>query len=325
MKFKLPFENIERNILTKIDIKTDQTVGNHPEDRTVEELIKYGIINLNKPSGPTSHQIVDYVKRILGVNKAGHSGTLDPKVTGVLPIALDKATRIVQVLLSAGKEYVCLMHLHRVVDEKKIKEAFEKFSGEIKQLPPVRSAVKRQERKRNVYYIETMEINEKDVLFRIGCQAGTYIRKFVHDLGKYLGCGAHMVQLVRTKAGPFNDKNMYTLHDLKDAYEFYKNGNEEEIRKIILPFEKATEHLGKIWIFDGAVDPLCHGSDLYLPGIAKLNDKIMKGDLVAVFTLKNELVCIGKAEIESEEMMKNEKGTTVKSGKVFMDRGKYRL
>ena len=325
MDCKLPFEKIERKVIVKKESETNLSFGKKPEDRTVEESIKYGVINLNKPPGPTSHQIVDYVKKILNISKAGHSGTLDPKVTGVLPIALDKATRIVQVLLPAGKEYVCLMHLHNGVDEDRIKKAFERFSGEIKQMPPVRSAVKRQERKRNVYYVDVMEIEGNDVLFRIGCQAGTYIRKFVHDLGKYLECGAHMVQLIRTKAGPFNDQKMYTLHDLKDAYEFYKKGNEEEIKKIILPFEKATEHLGKIWVFDGAVDPLCHGSDLYLPGISRLNDNIMKGDLVAIFTLKNELICIGKTEIGYEEMLKNERGIAVKSGKVFMDRGKYSL
>ena len=252
-------------------------------------------------------------------------------MTGVLPIALDRATRIVQVLLNSGKEYVCLMHLHKELEEEKIKEAFQKFSGEITQLPPIRSAVKRQERKRNVYYVDILEIEGKDILFRIGCQAGLYVRKYVHDLSKFLCCGCHMQQLVRSKAGPFNDKSMYTLHDLKDAYEFYKeenllekaSGKEEEIRKIILPFENAADHLGKIWVLDGAVDPLCHGADLYVAGVVKFEESIKKGDLIAIFTLKNELICIGSAEMDSEELLKNEKGTAVKTTKVFMERGSY--
>lgn len=251
-------------------------------------------------------------------------------MTGVLPIALDKATRIVQVLLSAGKEYVCLMHIHKKVSVREIESVFEKFTGKIKQIPPKKSAVKRQERDREVYYLEIMEIDGQDVLFRIGCQAGTYIRKICHDIGKELKVGAHMKQLVRTKAGPFNDKEMFSLHDLKDAYEFYKAesllgkaSGKEEIRKIIKPFENAVEHLPKIWVFDGAVDPLCHGSDLYVPGISKLNDKIEKDEIVAVFTLKNELVSIGSAEMDSNELLKEKKGVAVKSGKVFMERGTY--
>lgn len=244
-------------------------------------------------------------------------------MTGVLPIALDRATRVVQVLLHAGKEYVCLMYVHKNIDEQEIIKSFEKFSGEIKQLPPVRSAVKREERKRKVYYVNVMEIDGQDILFRIGCQAGTYVRKYCHDLGKVLGCGAHMVQLVRTKVGPFTDNDIYTLYDLKDAYEFYKEGDESEIKKIVLPFEKAVDHLGKIWVFDGAVDPLCHGSPLYVPGVVVMHDTIQKEDSVAIFTLKDELICIGTAAMSTDEILKNEKGIVVTNTKVFMNRGTY--
>ena len=246
-------------------------------------------------------------------------------MTGCLPIALEKATRIVQTLLPAGKEYVALMHLHKKISEIEVKKAFEKFSGEITQLPPIRSAVKRQERKRKIYYIEILEIDNQDILFKIGCQAGTYVRKYVHDLAKYLGCGGHMQQLIRTKAGPFTDKEMFTLHDLKDAYELYKEGNEKEIKKIIKPFEIAVNHLGKIWITDSAVNPLCHGADLYVPGVSKITTGIQKDDVVAVFTLKNELVCIGNAMLDSDSLLKEEKGTAVKTTKVFMERGVYKV
>lgn len=320
---KLPFERIERKILTKIEAETNSDFGCKPEKRSVKDLISYGVVNLNKVSGPTSHQVTDYVKKIFHVKKAGHSGTLDPKVTGVLPIALDKGTRIVQVLLTAGKEYVCLMYLHKKIPEEKIRSMFNDYLGEIKQIPPVRSAVKRVERKRTIYYVDILEIDGQNVLFRMGCQAGTYVRKYVHDFGKKIGCNAHMVQLVRTKAGPFKDKNMFTLHDLKDAYEYWKEGNEKEIRKFVLPFEKAVDHLGKVWISDGAVDPVCHGSDLYVAGISKLNDKIHKNDMIAVMTLKDELVCIGKAEMDSDEILERKRGIVVKTKKVLMDRGTY--
>src|SRR3989344_5869332 len=258
---KLPFEK-ELGILIRKEQETDPGFGKRPEERTIEENLDFGIINLNKPQGPTSHQISDYVKRILKVKRAGHSGTLDPNVTGVLPIALNRGTRILKNLLKAGKEYVCLMHLHKDVPEEKIIKVIEGFIGINIQKPPVRSAVKRVEREGNVYYIEILEIDGKSVLFRVGCEAGTYIRTLCVQIGRKLGTSANMYQLVRTKVAMFDDTSWVSLHDLKDAYENYKNGNEKDIRKIIYPIEKAVEHLPKIWIFDNAIDSVCHGADL---------------------------------------------------------------
>ncbi len=157
--------------------KAEGDFGKSPELRTTSELINYGIVNLDKPKGPTSHQTSDYVKKILGIDKAGHSGTLDPNVSGVQPVALGKATRIAEFLLTSPKEYVCLMHLHHPVEEDKIKEIIKKFIGKIQQLPPIKSAVKRELRIREVYELELLEIKTQDVLFRVKCQAGTYIRK----------------------------------------------------------------------------------------------------------------------------------------------------
>lgn len=323
---ELPFEKIKRSVLTKKHCMTSPDYGCDSCKRPVPELIKYGVVNINKPAGPTSHIVADHVKKILNISKAGHSGTLDPGVTGVLPVALERATRITQVLLPAGKEYVALMHLHKPVEESVLKTVLKEFVGRIEQLPPIKSAVKRELRERNVYYIEVMEIESRDVLFRIGCQAGTYIRKICHDIGKKLGTGAHMAQLVRTKAGPFTDTDMVYLQDLKDAVWYFENKNEESmIRKIIHPVEHAINHISKIWINDFAVDTVCHGADLKVPGICRLHDDIKKNDLVALMTLKDELVALGKAVISSQEMILNEKGVAVKSYKVFMELGIYPL
>lgn len=323
MKELLPFERLKRDVIVRKEASSDPSFGCVPEQRPVKQLIDYGIINLNKPSGPSSHQVSDYVQRILDISKSGHSGTLDPKVSGVLPVALARATRIVQALLNAGKEYITLMHLHKPVSEEKIKEHFHAFLGKIKQLPPVRSAVKRQEREREIYYMNVMEIDGQEILFRVGCQAGTYIRKLVHDLGKSLSVGAHMAQLVRTKAGPFTDKDWHSLQDLKDAYEFWKEGDEREIRKVILPFERAVDHLPKIWVFDNVVNNLCHGSSLGVQGISKLHSGIAKNDPVAVMTLKDEIICLGKSMLSSDEILKAEKGLAMTLDKVFMERGIY--
>ncbi|MDP2907026.1 MAG: RNA-guided pseudouridylation complex pseudouridine synthase subunit Cbf5 [Nanoarchaeota archaeon] len=323
MEEKLPFEKIERQVIIKRESETDKRYGKIPEERTVKELLDYGVINLNKPQGPTSHQVSDYVQRILGIEKAGHSGTLDPGVTGVLPIALGKSTKIVQTLLTAGKEYTCLMHLHKELTESQIQQSVKELIGKIKQIPPRKSAVKREERTRTVYYMNIYEIEGKDILFKIGCEAGTYIRKICHDWGKMLGISAHMAQLVRTKAGPFTDQDWTTLQDLKDAYEVYKEGNEEPLKKIIKPVEKAIGHLPKIWVLDTAVDTICHGADLSTPGISKLHTNVNKGDMVAVMTLKEEIVCLGISRMATEEMLKQEKGIAVTTERVFMDPGTY--
>ncbi len=245
-------------------------------------------------------------------------------MTGLLPIATGKATRIVQTLLPAGKEYVCVMHIHKEVTEEDIRKAVESFIGEIDQLPPIKSAVKRQWRKRNIYYINIIEIDGQDVLFRVGCEAGTYIRKLCDDFGKKLETGAHMAELVRTKVGPFSYETMITLQDLKDAYEVWKeSGDEKEIRKIIQPMEAAISHLPKIWIFDTTVDSMSHGADLSVPGISKLESGINHGDLVAVMTLKDELVCLGEAVMNSQNIHLQKKGIAVKARKVFYERGVY--
>jgi len=315
---QLPFESMKREILIKRQASTSDKFGTEPEKRTVEELIDYGIVDIDKPQGPTSHQVSAFVQKILGIKKSGHSGTLDPNVTGVLPVALERATRIVQTLLPAGKEYVCVMHFHKDIPEEKIKKVFSAFIGRIRQLPPIKSSVKRRERTRQVYYLEILEIDGKDVLFRVGCEAGTYIRKLCHDIGNSIGTGAHMAELRRTKAGPFKEENSITLYDLTDAYHYWKEeGNEKYIRHCIKPVEFAVRHLPKIWVLDSAVESLTHGRDLGLPGVSKLESGIEKGDKVAVLTLKNELVCLGTARMKSTKIMED-KGIAVRTDKVFM-------
>ena len=322
----LPFEKPETKILIRKEAQTDEKYGCNQEDRKTEDIINYGIVNIDKPKGPTSHQVSDFVQKILHINKSGHSGTLDPAVTGVLPIALGRATRIVQALLTSGKEYVGIMHLHKNIEEDKLKETIKKyFIGKIQQMPPLKSSVKRQLRTRTVYYFDILEIEDKDILFKAGTEAGTYIRKLCFDIGKKLGIGAHMAELRRTKAGPFDESTLFTLQELTDAYYFWKEENNDKmIRKVIQPVENGVKHLPKVWVFDTTVESLCHGIDLKVPGISKLNDNINKDGIVAIMTLKNELVALGTAQISSEEML-GEKGVAVKTEKVFMQPGIYKI
>lgn len=307
----------------KKEAKTSDKFGKNPGDRTVKELLDTGIININKFSGPTSHQVSAYVKDILKLKKAGHSGTLDPKVTGVLPVAIGRATKILQTFLPAGKEYVCIMHIHKEVPKDQLDAVFKKFIGKIKQLPPLKSAVKRQWRFRSIYYLKLLEQDKQDVLFRVGCEAGTYIRKLVHDIGQDLGCGAHMAQLIRTKAGPFTDKDMYSLQDLADAFHYYNEGNEKYIMKIVKPIDFSLPHVLRVYVLDTTVDTICHGATLKIPGLSKIQEGISKDDTVAIFTLKDELIALGTALMCSKDMMKKDRGIAVKTSKVFMQTGTY--
>ncbi|MDD5178026.1 MAG: RNA-guided pseudouridylation complex pseudouridine synthase subunit Cbf5 [Candidatus Nanoarchaeia archaeon] len=309
-------------LLTKKQAETNKVYGINPDKRPLKDLINNGIVIINKPQGPTSHQVSDYVKKILNISKAGHSGTLDPNVTGVLPVALAKSTKILEYFFRFKKEYIALMYVHKDFDRKELEKIIEKFKGKIKQIPPLKSAVKRVERTREIYYLDILETEGRNVLLRVGCEAGTYIRTLCHGIGKELKTGAHMSQLIRTKSGPFTDKDWHSLYDLKDALEFSKE-NESEIRKIIIPVEKAIDFIPKIYVLDSAVDPLCHGSELYSGGISKLDSDIKEKDDVAILTLKGELVAVGKSLFSSEDLMNQLSGTSVKTNKVFMEQGTY--
>ncbi|MCG3220525.1 MAG: RNA-guided pseudouridylation complex pseudouridine synthase subunit Cbf5 [Candidatus Heimdallarchaeota archaeon] len=318
-------ENEKDDITILSSETTDFKWGKIPQQRSIEELLNYGIINIDKPARPTSHEVVSYIKKILDIPKAGHSGTLDPQVTGVLPVALKKATRILNTLLLSGKEYVCNMRLHRDVEEEKIQSIMKEYVGDIYQRPPVRASVKRVLRVRRIYEVKIIEIKEREVLFSIKCQAGTYIRKFCHDIGQSLSCGAHMKELRRITTGPFTEeKFLTTLQDLYDALEWYKEERDEiPLRNIILPMEYGVKHLPKIFVKDTSVDTLCHGAPLALPGVSKFTNNFQKGDLIAIFSLKHELIALGEAQIDSNKLEDKEQGLIASVKKVLMERNTY--
>jgi H/ACA ribonucleoprotein complex subunit 4 len=305
--------------------KTDPAYGISPEKRSLEMHMSLGAINLDKTSGPTSHEVAAWVKRILEVDKAGHSGTLDPKVTGILPVLLGDATRIMDTLLLAGKEYICLMHVHKPLPKKRIMEVCQEFMGPIFQKPPLKSSVVKELRVRTIYYLDVLEIEEQHVLMCVGCQAGTYIRKLCFDIGLALGTGANMEELRRTRAGPFReDETLVTLHQLMDAQVAWKEtGDESGLRRVIQPVEAALRHLPRLVIADNAVDAICHGASLAAPGLLHLETDINKGDHVAFFTLKGEAVGIARADMNSLEMLASKTGIVALTERVIMQPSTY--
>ncbi|MEM5773169.1 MAG: RNA-guided pseudouridylation complex pseudouridine synthase subunit Cbf5 [Candidatus Aenigmatarchaeota archaeon] len=309
--------------LIRSEEETDPNYGKRPEERTIEELIKSSVIIVDKHAGPTSHQVTAWAKEIFGVKKAGHAGTLDPAVTGVLPIALENATKAMPVLMGLEKEYVGVMHLHKEVDESLLRQTVLDFVGKIVQVPPVKSAVARRPREREIKFFDILEIEDKDVLFKVGCEAGTYVRKLVHQVGEKLGAGAHMTELRRIRAGNFTEDQAHSLVEIKDAYEFWKEGNEKLLRKILIPVEHAILHVKKVFVKDSAIDSICHGSPVFVSGLNRIQEGIAKGETVAVYSLKNELVALGIAKMTSEEMYKKNKGLAIRTDRVFMKTGTY--
>jgi len=246
-------------------------------------------------------------------------------VTGVLPTALEDATKVVQALLLTGKEYVCVMRLHSQVPEDRIKAVLGEFCGTIYQRPPVRASVKRRLRTRKIYYLNLLEIDGRSVLFKVGCEAGTYIRKLCYDLGEALGSGAHMQELRRTRVGPFvEDEGLVTLHDVSYMFAQWQETKDEGLlRKFIYPMEKSLELLPKIYIRDSAVDAVCHGANLAAPGVLSVDTGIKPNDAVAIFTQKGEVVALAKALTSTEKILGMDHGLVAKTQRVLMPRGLY--
>ncbi|TFG33831.1 RNA-guided pseudouridylation complex pseudouridine synthase subunit Cbf5 [Candidatus Thorarchaeota archaeon] len=325
MKGILPADQ-PREVILKASDSTNPDYGFSSLDNLpMEYLLENGVISLDKPAGPTSHEVVTWVKKILSAERVGHGGTLDPGVTGVLPTGIGNATKAMQALLHAGKEYVCILELHQNVEETEIRRVVNEFIGKLYQKPPLKSSVKRVLRVREIYYNDIIEIKGRIVLFRVGCQAGTYIRKLCFDIGEAIGVGGHMRELRRTRVGNFReDEHLCSLYDLKDAYIFWKeDGDDSLLRRYIQPVEYGIGHLPFIKIRDSAVDAICHGADLAATGVVELSSGLKKGDLVALKTLKGEAIALATCTENSEKISKAKSGIIANSERVLMVRGRY--
>jgi H/ACA ribonucleoprotein complex subunit 4 len=304
---------------------TNDSYGTYCEKRTVQQLLDYGFILLDKPNGPTSHETVAWIKKILNIPKAGHSGTLDPMVSGILPVGLGEATKALIVLLLGPKEYHALGRLHTLPSNEKLQTVLKQFTGKIYQKPPQRSSVLRQTRVRSVYEIDVIEQKERLILMRILCEAGTYIRKIFYDIGEVLGPGATMIELRRTRVSQFNeDSNLVKMHDLVDAYAMWKEkGDDSKLRRILMPIEYVLSELKSVVIRDSAVDALCHGAQLAIPGILEISHGITKGDFVGIYTQKGEVVALAEAILSESEIVENTKGFAFQLRRIIMAPNTY--
>ncbi|KAB2013043.1 hypothetical protein ES319_D09G131100v1 [Gossypium barbadense] len=302
--------------------------GFSPLKRPLAEYIRYGILNLDKPSNPSSHEVVAWIKRILRVEKTGHSGTLDPKVTGNLIVCIDRATRLVKSQQGAGKEYVCVARLHsKVPDVAKVARAIESLTGAVFQRPPLISAVKRQLRIRTIYESKLLEydVDRHLVVFWISCEAGTYVRTMCVHLGLILGVGGHMQELRRVRSGILGEKdNMVTMHDVMDAQWVYDNYRDETyLRRVIMPLEVLLTSYKRLVVKDSAVNAICYGAKLMIPGLLRFENDIEVGEEVVLMTTKGEAIALGIAEMTTAVMATCDHGVVAKIKRVVMDRDTY--
>lgn len=268
-----------------------------PESRSPEALLGFGIVVLDKPAGPTSHQVSEWVRDLTGAERAGHVGTLDPGVTGCLPVLLDDATRLAEVLTRGDKAYVAVLEVHDELPPG-WRETIAGFEGEIYQRPPRKSAVARRLRTRTIDAIEVLERDGRRVLVRVDCAAGTYVRKLCHDLGLALGTGGHMAALRRIGSDPFTDAEAVSLHDLADALAFWReDGDADAIAGVVQPGEAALVDLPRVTITDNTAEAVATGAPVYAPGVLDIEGTTPDREdppLVVCVTTVGSAVCLGR-------------------------------
>lgn len=301
--------------------------GSSPLARPLDQHLSYGVINLDKPANPSSHEVVSWIKKILRVEKTGHSGTLDPKVTGCLIVCIDRATRLVKSQQSAGKEYVAVARLHSSCETAKVQRCVETLTGALFQRPPLISAVKRQLRIRTVYESKLLEYDKDRNLgvIWVSCEAGTYIRTLCVHLGLLTGVGGHMQELRRVRSGALGEQdNLVTMHDVLDAQHVYDTTKDEKyLRRVVMPLEVLLTNYKRIVVKDSAVNAICYGAKFMIPGLLRFADGIELNDEVVLMTTKGEAIAVAIAQMTTAVMATVDHGVVAKIKRVIMERDVY--
>ena len=274
------------------------------KQKTIPELLEFSIININKPSGPTSFNVSDFIRKTLNetgikVGKTSHFGTLDPKVTGVLPVALSRACKLTGFFLNKDKEYVGIMRIHEDLKKEDIEKVIKKeFLGRILQTPPKKSRVKRQQREREVKDFRLLEQEGRNILFIAEVQAGTYIRKLISDLGEKMKVGMHMLELRRIRAGIFLEENSVDLYEFVKAVEEFKKGDEKSLRRILIRGEIISEIYPVAEIKSENLKKIFTGKPIMKEDLLKDYD-YEKGEIICIF-FKEEFIGMYEASDSKE-------------------------
>ena len=306
------------------DVSKPSNHGLNPEELTIEQRLASGFILLDKPPGPTSHQIASWVRDLLGLERLGHGGTLDPFATGVLPLMAGKSMKLTKGILKTDKTYIAVLKFAQETNIDSLNEVIDKLTGRIYNVPPEISAVKVQVRTRKIYKFELIENNSKQAIVKIFCEAGTYIRTIARDMGLLLGYNVELKELRRENSGRFNLTDCVTLQEIADAVWLWKEcDNSAALEKIIHPTEKLLLDKPYIIVKDSAASALCHGAPLLRPGLIEVSDTLSSGLEVAAFTSKNEIVGIVKMSKGFTEISSESSGEIGKPVMILMEQERY--
>ena len=281
----------------------------------IRKAMNESVIIINKPPGHTSHEITTFVKKITGANRSGHAGTLDPDVSGVLPVALGRATKLLRYIAGKDKTYVGIIKFKNPLGRDEIEKLFKQFTGELVQTPPKISAVRKVPRKRTVYYLKLLEFetNGRLALFETKVDAGTYIRTLCEDIGKKCG-GARMEELRRTAVGNITEKETHTMYDLIDAMWLLKNRKDDSELKKMLRAPESLIDLPRVIIKPSALASIFSGAQVMVPAIEKM-ENVKRGERVAMYSGET-FIGVGIAQIDSSALGKAEKGIAIKLERV---------
>ncbi len=284
----------------------------------VEALLNNSVVIIDKPRGPTSHEVSSWVKKLSGVSRTGHAGTLDPNVSGVLPIALGRATKLLRYIAGKRKAYVCIVRFKNDLSDAQLENIFSKFRGMITQTPPKISAVKKVARRRFVYDLRVLEREGKKVLFYADVDAGTYIRTICSDMGKFTG-GSRMEELRRVSVWNISEKDAITLQDFSDAiYAYKEKGNPSLLLKILHPPQDLID-AKRIQIRPSAAEAIMHGAQLTAPGVESLDDSIKKEEIVKLYC-GDRFIGMGKTIFPARKIKERTHGYVVNIERIHASR-----
>jgi H/ACA ribonucleoprotein complex subunit 4 len=303
---------------------TDPSLGTPPDERTLEQRLASGFLLIDKPAGPTSHQLAAWARDLLGLERLGHGGTLDPFATGVLPLMAGRCMKITNKVLKHRKSYIAVFRFKSMPDEATLRVAMAGMTGRIYNVPPEVSAVKVQVRTRRIHTFDLLDLDGSDAVARITCEAGTYIRTMARDIGLLLNTPVELKELRRETSGMFHLEHCITMDQLADAVWLWKEcGDESALLRIVHPIEKLLVELPRCHVKDSAVAALAFGAPLLRPGLVDLPMDLSKGSELLVTSMKGEAVGFVKLKADSNTIASMGEGEVARPSMVLIDTEVY--
>jgi H/ACA ribonucleoprotein complex subunit 4 len=289
----------------------------------LERIAAGAFLLIDKPRGPSSHQVTAWVRDLLRVERAGHAGTLDPNVSGLLWVGVGPALKLIPLVLEFPKRYVAVVALHGTVAPREIERGIAEFTGPIFQTPPVRSAVKRERRIRTIHRLSVLEQDGNRLLLDVTADSGTYIRSLAVDLGEAWGVGGNLEELRRVQTGPFREDASIPLTSLADATAGADRGTPDALLRLLHPMDEVWNEFPSVVLRDAAASAVAHGADLASGGISSLPRPFGKGASVVLVSRTGALVALGTALFDSSEILGIRHGWVVDSTRVFADPARF--